>query len=84
MFTERLQVRLSRTQRQGLEAEAKRRRISVSAVIREALDARFQSVPLERRLRAVAEIRAMRGGRFLTIGAIERIVDEERSRPLKT
>lgn len=84
MFTERLQVRLTRAQRQGLEAEAKRRRISVGAVIREALDARFQNVPRERRLRAVAEIGAMRGGRFLTIGAIERIVDEERSRPLKT
>jgi hypothetical protein len=58
----------------------------VSAVIREAVETRFRSVPLERRLRAVGEIRAMRGGRFLTIGAIERIVDqdEERSRPLKT
>lgn len=83
MLTERLQVLLSRAQRHRLEAEAKRRRTSVGALIREAVDARLHSVPLEKRRRAFAEIKAMSGGRFLTIAALERIVDEEREQPLR-
>jgi hypothetical protein len=82
MLTERLQVLLSRAQRNRLEAEAKRRRTSVGALIREAVDARLHSVPLEKRRRAIAEIKAMSGGRFLTPQRLERIVDEERERPL--
>lgn len=82
MLTERLQILLSRAQRHRLEAEAKRRRISVGALIREAVDSRLHTVPVERRLRAVAKIGAMSGGRFLPVQELERIVDEEREGPL--
>jgi hypothetical protein len=80
MFTERLQVLMSKEQRRSLEAEARRRRSSVGALIREAIDARGPAPNPEDRLRAVAEIKSMRGGRFLSPGALERIVDEERER----
>ena len=40
MFTERLQVLMSKEQRRRLEAEAKRRHSSVGALIREAIDGR--------------------------------------------
>lgn len=83
MLTERLQVLFSRAQRHRLEAEAKRRRISVGALIREAVELRLHSAPLEKRRRAVAKIRAMTGGRFLTVDELERIVDEEREGPLE-
>jgi hypothetical protein len=82
MLTERLQVLLSRGQRRRLEAEARRRRTSVGALIREAVDARLHSVPLEKRRRAIAEIKAMSGGHFLPPETLERIVEEERERPL--
>ena len=83
MLTERLQVLVSRAQRRRLEVEARRRGTSVGALIREAVDARAHSVPLAERQRAVAAIRAMSGGRFLAVGTLERIVDEEREKPLR-
>ena len=83
MFTERLQILLSRAQRRRLELEARRRRVSVGALIREAVDARTAKVPLDERRRAVAEIEAMSAGRFLATEALERIVDEEREAPLR-
>lgn len=82
MLTERLQVLLSRAQRHRLEAEAKRRHTSVGALIREAVDSHIRTVPVEKRRRAVAKIRAMSGGRFLAVEELERIVDEEREVPL--
>lgn len=83
MLTERLQVLLSRAQRHRLAAEARRRRMSVGALIREAVDARLHSLPLEKRRRAVAEIKAMSGGRFLSVRTLERIVEEEREKALR-
>ena len=80
MFTERMQVLLSREQRRRLEAEAKRRRSSVGALIREAIDTRGAGATPEERSRAIAEIKGMRGGRFLSPRALERVVDEERER----
>ena len=78
MFSERLQVLMSRAQRRRLEAEARRRRTSVGAVIREAIDAKLEGSSPEQRVRAVEEIRAMSGGRFLPAEALDRIVEEER------
>lgn len=78
MFGERLQILVSREQRRRLEAEAKRRRTSVGAVVREAIDARLAGATSAQRLRAVEEIRAMRGGRFVGPDELDRIVDEER------
>ncbi len=78
MLTERLQLLLTRAQRRRLEAEARRRGISVGALVREALDARGRGLPPEERRRAVDEIRRMHGGRGPSVAALERIVDDER------
>ncbi len=80
MFTERMQVLISREQRRRLEAEARRRRSSVGALIREAIDTRGAGATPEERSRAVAEIKSMRGGRFISPEELERVIDEERER----
>lgn len=80
MFSERLQVLMSKEQRRRLEAEAKRRHSSVGALIREAIDSRGGGATPEERSRAVAEIREMREGRFLSPAKLERIIDQERER----
>jgi len=77
MFTERIQVLLTKAQRRRLEGEARRRQTSVGALIREAIDQRAHTVPVSERRRALEEIRAMRG-HFLSVDELERIVDEER------
>lgn len=77
MLSERLQVLMTRTQRRRLEEEARRRGTSVGAVIREAVDARARRAPLAERMRAMEEIRAMRG-RHVPVETLERIVEEER------
>ena len=81
MFTERLQVLMTKAQRRRLEDEARRRRTSVGALIREAIDAREGRAPLAERLRAVAELKAIARpahGRAPSVEEIERVVDEER------
>ncbi len=78
MFTERLQILVSPEQRKRLEAEAGRRGTSVAALIREAVDERLGATPTDQRLRAVEGIGAM-GGRFLSPGELERLVEEERT-----
>jgi len=83
MLTERLQVLMSRTQRRRVEAEARRRGMSVGALIREAVDARAQTVPVAQRRSAVDAIRALAGGRYLAPSALERLVDAERETPLR-
>lgn len=77
MFSERVQILLSREQRQRLATEAKRRGTSVGSLVREAIDARFRGFTREERIRAVEEIHQMKG-RFLTVEEMERLVDEER------
>jgi hypothetical protein len=84
MLNERLQLLITRDQRRRLEAEARRRRTSVGAVIRQAIDERLGGAAPEQRVRAVAEIRAMTGGRYLPPDALDRIVDEEREQVLRT
>ncbi|MGH2500384.1 MAG: hypothetical protein ACRDF0_09905 [Candidatus Limnocylindria bacterium] len=83
MLKERLQVLVRRDQRRRLEAEARRRRMSVGALVRDAIDASLGGIPEEERIRAVAEIRALRGGRFLPPSELERIVGEEREAVLR-
>lgn len=77
MYTQRMQILLSPEQRRRLEAEAKRRGASVGSLVREAIDARFQGFTREERIRAVEEIRKMKG-RFLPPEELNRIVEEER------
>lgn len=78
MFKERLQLLISPEQRQRLDAEAKRRDASVASVIREAIDLHLGTTDRSARLRAVEEIRAMKGGRFLTPEELNREVAAER------
>lgn len=78
MLSERLQLVLSPEQRQLLEREARRRRVSVASLIREAIDARFAAPTREDRLRAVDEIAAMGGEPLPSLAELERIVAEER------
>lgn len=78
MLTKRLQILISVEQQRRLDAAAKRRGTSIGALIREAIDARLGQAPEEQRLRAVAEMRAARGGRFVPPAELERIVEQER------
>ena len=72
MYSERIQLLISKEQRRRLEQEARRRRTSVASVIREAVDATFGGPSREERLRALEEIRKM-NGRFLTPDEINQI-----------
>ena len=77
MFTERIQVLMSKAQRRRLEAEARERGTSVGALIREAVDARAKRRPLAERRRALEGIKAMRGT-YSSVAEMERAVDGER------
>jgi predicted DNA-binding protein len=79
MYDERLQILLTAEQRRRLEAEARRRSTSVAALVREAIDARFEPVDRERRRAALAELErigaAYRGPTF-TPEELGRLVEE--------
>jgi predicted transcriptional regulator len=77
MLTERLQVLISPEQRRKLEAEAERRRSSVGAVVRQAIDVSLAGPTRKDRVEAVEAIKAMKG-RYLPVEEIEAIVDAER------
>lgn len=77
MLKERLQILVTPEQRRGLEAEARRRGVSVASLIREAIEARFPIATREDRTRALEAIRGMRG-RFLPPGELDRLADTER------
>ena len=79
MYSERLQILVSPEQRRMLEAEARRRGVSVAALIRDAVEERLGVVDRETREEAVAEIREMRGT-YVPPDELNRIVEEERSR----
>ena len=76
MFTERIQVLMTKAQRRRLEDEARQRGTSVGALIRETLDARVARSSPDARRRAAREIAAMRGAQ-VPLEEMERIVDEE-------
>ena len=78
MFDQRMQILISAEQRRRLEAEARERKTSVGRLIRDAIDARFGAVTREQRVRAVEEIAKMRGGKFLSVEEMHRLIGEER------
>lgn len=78
MYTERLQLLLSREQRRRLDAESRRSGSSVAGLIRQAIDARFGGVAPDDRLRAASRIRSL-GGRFMSPSEINSVIDEERA-----
>jgi hypothetical protein len=83
MLNQRLQILVSSEQRRRLESEARRRQTSVAALIREAIDARYEGVTIEERLKALDEIGKMSGGPYLSPAELERIVAAEREEVLR-
>lgn len=77
MFSERFQILISLEQRRRLEQESKARGVSVAALIRELIDARFGQVSREEKIRAAEEIAAMRTGVRLTPEEINEAIAEE-------
>jgi ribosome maturation protein Sdo1 len=78
MLKERLQVMVSSDQRQRLEEEARRRAVSVAAIVREAIDRQVGVPSRDERLLALEGIRRLQG-RYLAPHELEAIVDEERA-----
>jgi predicted DNA-binding protein len=79
MFSERLQILISKEQRRRLESEAKRRDASVASVIREAIDAQLGGIGRDDRLGAVERIAAMRGAPSLPPEELRRAIAEARA-----
>ncbi|MEX2106080.1 MAG: hypothetical protein WD810_04210 [Solirubrobacterales bacterium] len=75
MYTERLQILISKEQRQRLEQEAKRRESSVASVIRDAVEAELGGVSRQDRLRAVEAISRLRGEPYLPPEELAREID---------
>ena len=77
MLSERFQILLTAEQRRRLETEARRRGISLGALVREAVDRYLGTPAPAERQRAVAEIRRLRG-RFVPPEQLERLLERER------
>jgi len=78
MYSERIQLLVSKEQRRRLEQEARRRGTSVAAVVRDAVDSQLGGPTREERLAALEHIRNMHGAPFLTPEELNRLVEEER------
>ncbi|HZO05802.1 MAG TPA: hypothetical protein VFB52_05405 [Solirubrobacterales bacterium] len=76
MFSERLQILVSKDQRRRLEREAKRRNASVASVIRDAVDAELGGGSRNEKLAAVEAIRELPRVPFLPVEELNRIYDE--------
>lgn len=82
MLSERLQILVTPEQRRTLEAEAERQGTSVGAVVREAIDARLDTVDRARRRAAFEELLRIsernRGARRVSGDDLSRLIDESR------
>ena len=77
MPKERLQILITAEQRRLLMTEARRRRRSVSALVRHAIDVHSGTVGREDRMRAVAELGRM-NAQYVPPDALGRMIEEER------
>jgi len=75
MYTERLQILVSKEQRRRLEREAKQRGASVASVIRDAVEAELGGVTRADRVRAAEAIAAMRAAPYLPPEELAREID---------
>ena len=75
MYTERMQILLTKAQRRSLEIEAKTRGVSVASVIRDAIDARTSTVPSDRRKAALERLMQMRIP-YVPIDELNTLIDE--------
>lgn len=80
MLNQRLQVLVGPEQRRRLDGEARRRGISVGAVVREAIDSQLGRTSREERLTAIEEMARVASGKALPVEELDRIVDAERAR----
>lgn len=76
MYSERLQILISKEQRLRLEAEAQRRQASVASVIRDAVDAELGAVGREQRLEALDAIARMKAGPAMEPDELRRLIDD--------
>lgn len=76
MLKERLQILVDRDQRRRLNAEAKRRGVSVGSVVREAIDHSIGGTPRARRVEAVAEMRRAPAVRYVAPEKLAQLLDE--------
>lgn len=79
MYSERLQILVSKEQRRRLEREAKRREASVASLIRDAIDAQLGGVAVDDKRRAVERIAAMRAGPYLAPEELRREIEAGRA-----
>lgn len=79
MYTERLQILVSKEQRRRLEREARRRKSSVASVIRDAVEAELGGTSRQDRLQAVEVISRLRGTPYLPPEELEREIDAART-----
>lgn len=82
MLNERLQILVTAEQRRTLEAEAGRRGASVGALVREAIDARFDTVDRERRRAAFEELQRIGGrnrGLVVPLDELEELIEQSRT-----
>ncbi len=76
MYSERLQILISKEQRRRLEQEAKRRGASVASVIRDAVDDRLGGVTRDDRIAAVEAIAAIEGLPSISVEEMNRMLAE--------
>jgi hypothetical protein len=79
MYSERLQILISKEQRRRLEAEARRRNASVASVIRGAVDVELGKGSRGDRQQAVAAIAKIQGVPYLPPDELRRLIDEAHS-----
>lgn len=75
MYTERMQILLTKAQRRALEIEAKTRGVSVASVVREAIEARGAGVPADRRRAALERLMSYRIP-YVPIDELNAMIDE--------
>lgn len=83
MYSERLQILVSKEQRQRLEREAKRRGASVASVIRDAVEVELGGSSREKRLAAVEAIRQMPSVPAPPPDELERLIAESHDAEIK-
>lgn len=83
MYSERLQILISKDQRRRLEAEARRRKASVASVIRDAVEVELGGSTREDRLRAVEAIAGMAATPYLPPEDLQGAIDESREEEIE-
>jgi hypothetical protein len=76
MYTERLQILISKEQRRRWELEARRRGASVASIVREAVEERLGGVSRDDRLAAAEQIAAMKPLPYIAPEELNRLIEE--------